>query len=325
MARFDWYNVNESRCYPLTEQPSLTMLLDGNPVVLPNSFLVDIGCVIGPAAYFNEAQDHVYLERISRSGGMLTIVFRSTASELWQEALTFVRPETAEDYCFSESVAGETSSLPAAECGPPFLWEGFLVTGRLGPLLELLPDGEELVAEDTALTVEPCRLQNMADRCVTTVNLANAPRTYVTPPGGCGSSVAEDDTVDFIVNSTCLDGDVRFKEGFNVSISQSDTSNELTFSARVGAGEGRPCNEFPWYDGESSIADSDFYSGGPSCGDIITQINGIAGPSVPIIPKTGIEVTIADGNPSKLLVTFTLDGLAVCIPDDIVSSISLYF
>lgn len=324
MARFDWYNCNEFRAYPLQEQTQLLMLLDATPTVLPNSFLVDFGCVVGPAAVYNEAEDFVYLYKISRNSGTLTIVFRSTASELVEEELIFTRPEDAEDYCFSESVWSAQSDPPLFECADPFLWEGFLVTGRLAPLLDILADGEELIAPDNGLVVELTRVQNLLDRCVNTINLANAPRTHATLPGGCEGSLPQEDTVDFIISAMCLVGDLRFKEGYNVSIAQSEESNSLTFSARVGAGAGRSCNEFPWYEGESSISGSTFYSGGPACGDLITQINGIPGPSVPLLPKTGLSITIADGNPSKLIVTFTMDGLAICVPDDLASSISLF-
>ena len=194
------------------------------------------------------------------------------------------------------------------DCGLADDFAGFLVTGNLQPLVSLLDSDEEISGE---AIVEPALLQILADTYVRSLNLANADRTRYLSPVGCPGESWLNPPQPLYVRETCLAGNLRFVEGFNVSIRQNDFDNSLSFDAAIGAGAGEPCNEVQVYDGEEPPADSLFLTGGPSCSEVVRSLNGAAGPLLQLAADDGAAIKF-DLDRHRVTIDVDLHSLAVC-------------
>jgi hypothetical protein len=314
-----FYGSNEFRAYPFIEQAKDTPVASGGPLALPDEVIVDFGCMVGPGSGYVDNSSKIWLERVFRFGDTARFVFRTTAVELLDRALFFDRklptaseagdPEYACEFTWSVN-AEETSdtSATAAEphdCGQGPLWEGYLVTGKLDRLAEILDDGDEIVNDNTRYVVEPVTVQNMNGRYVLSLNIANSPRTRGFGP--LDNPLDPDYPNTGIIHATCLTGPVFFQAGHNCLIKVSPSDNSIQFSASKGGGSGFPCAEIPLFDGETGPSGSGLLSGGPACADLITAINGLPGPDIPV--RGGIGVRI-ETSPGKISVRLDGTGMA---------------
>jgi hypothetical protein len=112
-----------------------------------------------------------------------------------------------------------------------------------------------------------------------------------------------------------LQGDIRLKEGYRCSISQTDRANTITIGADLTAGQlvdAGLCengSELPLFEGEPLAENSVFYGGGPACNELISTINGIGGRTVNIIGGTGVRITTT---PDKITVTLDANSRRNC-------------
>ena len=319
MPRTGFYNDNANRNYPFTSDS--TLLLGGN-VSLPTSVIVDFGCILGQGSQFSPDTHQVTLESITRSGTQYIIQFQCNAPGLATRPLQFVRNITDAEYATEFTESATFSSGDDAACDIDFpAWEGFLVTGDLTELANIIADGTVASATADGFVLELARVQNIENTFVQTVNLANAQRLRVTPPPGCvGVGTASNDGLipapgTTVVNASCLAGPLLLQEGYNCFIVQNTTSNTISINAVAGAGAGDPCNdEVPRYDGEIIPANSNLYTGGPSCFDLLRSINGITGPEFKLTAGDGVSILTPANSPHTITVDVNLRSLAVCEP-----------
>lgn len=298
----------------------VTVDAPGAPVEIrpPLDTLVDFGCLVGVGSGYDDARHSVYLHEIRRAGPTFTFAFRSDAPGLRAYTLAFARdlddPEYATDWAEAVRDDDEPDRCPAE--AP--IWEGFLVTGPLEGLAGLLP-GDGALTATTGAQVEPCLVQNLEDGHVRAIHLANQDRTRATPPAGCpGADDPTEPPADpaappaAVVQARCLVGDLRFKEGFNLSIRQSTRDGSLTFGARVGAGAGEPCAEVPLAPDEAPPPGSTLLGGGPACAETVTGLNGLSARVIRLEPGHGVTIAPARDDPHTLIVDFDMHDLTAC-------------
>ena len=332
MAKRAFLDDNKGRDYPFLKGESFTPL----PTVLACGF------VIGPNTGFVATQNNVALTKVKREFGRIWFYFTCDAPGLALQEIIFSRledsPQYALEYADSSSIVvdedgGESvseslsmsssmslsssSSLSQSEsetdtdainvCGYIDDFSGFLITGPLDDLLNILPDNSFI---EGISTVEPALLQDLSNTYIRSINLANYDRTRYVAPVGCEGDDPQGDREVF-VNSTCIQGKVVFTPGTNSNISQNSFTNSITFSAVVGAGSGEPCEQIPLYEGEIPPADSMYLEGGPSCNEVIRSISGVSGPIADLSPDGGVSISYVPSE-HKIIVDVNLKTLATC-------------
>jgi hypothetical protein len=278
MPRPGFYNDNEYRAYPF-------MFADDYATyTLPDSAIVDAGIIMGLMSGFEAAEHKVWLAQVTRSGDTFVFVFQTDAPGADTEPLVFTRELSAEDWQ-NEYSANEN-------------WEGFLVTGPLTALAELLAPGDTLSFPSAARILEPARIQSLVRTYLRSISVGNYSRITVKQDEECAESYAPppaERTV--VVNAENLQGPLELKEGYNCRILQTDYDRRLQVGAQRGAGkppDGELCangSQLPLYVGEPLADDSKFFSGGPACDEVILTINGVGGSNVNIITGAGLKLT----------------------------------
>jgi hypothetical protein len=310
MSLAGFYSANEHRAYPLIDGPL------GIP--LPEEVLVDFGVVMGIRAEFDDQLHRVWLHRVARSGTTYTFEFRANAPGCRGRALVFTRdladPEYATSFERDDEASGSYSSSHGDDCVDDPIMEGFLVTGLLEKLPDLLANGEEWADHGAVSEVEPATVQNLARTFVRAVNLANKRRTLVDDPAGCSSVPAgpEDGTID--VQARCLTGRLQLKEGYNCVIRANRVENSVTISGQVGAGEGEACDEVKAFPAEENQPGSNLLTGGPKCNEVLRTINGVGGRVINFKPGDGVRIDPDPDLPNTLVVEADLHGMALCVP-----------
>ncbi len=331
MANPGWYNDNQFRDYPFitrVEPLALTTGFDSESsgqimLPLPSSTILDFGAIMDLDAEFDESAGHyIYLHSVSRFSDVFTFKLRTTAPAAANHELVFHRNLTDPEFSISRDSAStiEPEELPSLVCALQPCWSGFLVTGNLQDLADVIADGETLISIPALWRIEPARVQSLAQGYLRSVSLANAPRTHVTAQAGCSLDSSDSAERPVIVMTTCLSGPLNWREGFNCSIRQDVNDNAIIIGAGVGIGAGAPCEEIPLYEGEESPDGGPFLSGGPSCNEIIKSINGVSGTDVNIVAGPGFRIQPDTINPHKLVIErITLDDgplSSVSVGDD---------
>lgn len=307
-----WYNDNQFRDYPFIPRtyPVFSNAGEaseslGDPVLLlPRSAILDFGGIMDLDAKFDDAAGHtVYLYAVQKHGSLLTFRFRTTSPAAANEELVFHREVTAPEFTITWEYASSITPEPVtwADCSHATKWSGFLVTGDLTELADLLIDGESQEAPENLWQIEPARIQTLAKGYLRAVHLANTPRTQTTPLPECGET--PDPDTDAVLAATCISGDLILKEGFNCAIRQDTTTNALIINAGVGLGSGQPCEEVPLTEDEASPDGGTYLSGGPACNQILKAVNGISGADLTLVPGPGFRISPSGTNPHKLIVT----------------------
>lgn len=324
MPKTGFYNSNANRSYPFVDFDDRRAAATG--LIIPDSVIVDFGCLFGMGSGYVADEHKVWLHRIERAGGNFIFDFRTDVAGLENRSLEFRRTLTDGEYEheFAEADLAPGSSIEVSDaCGSGSVWEGFLITGSMEDLQEILPaDGQLWVGDSDDLVIEPAVIQNLDQSFVSSVNLANAPRTFAPPPDECSLSSSVSVNTDHVVNATCLVGPLKLVEGYNCAIRQDTPTNRLTISAAVGAGEGEPCDEVPLYAGEVPLPGSNLFSGGPKCDEIIKSISGLVGPLINLRSGTGVTIDPDPDVPNRLLVTVTFRDMAFCPVEPEPSSLS---
>lgn len=309
MARPGFFNDNAHRAYPFLDADL------GMP--LPESAVVDFGCVMGLDVNYDDSTHLVYLHKVFRASDHFRFEFRATAATLEGRSLTFYVPDDSSEYAsFSanEDVnpGSSGSSEVSSACGDDPDWEGFLVIGDLTELKDVLGVGDSLDDIIGATIIEPARIQNLARTFVRSINLANLDRVRSVPPAECPNPGDIDSNTGVVhVSARCMTGAVQLREGYNCAIRQNDSDNSITISAAVGRGAGQPCDEVPLYPDEPTPYGSTLLTGGLSCGEILKSINGVGGRIVRLNPGTGVRITPGEDE-GQLIVAVDLHGMAVC-------------
>ena len=304
MPRAGFYNDNEYRAYPFIQKGAYV----GTPLC-PNSAIADCGFIMGLDSGYVADYDVIYLKKITRVGAQLSFEFSTSAIGAAQYPIVFTRDIHATEWEteFVESAINDQSGA----CAESPAWEGFMVSGVLNDLLELLPTdgtlnfyapGSPTLSNSPDHTVEPARIQSLVKSHVRSLNVGNYKRIMIPDCTSSGSSSSSASVVDgqreIIVNATCITGDIQILGGLNCLVQQTVSDNKLTISARKGVNTEKDTanercqygSEIPKYPGEIPPTGSEFLSGGNACGDLITSIVGIGGPDVKIVAGTGIKI-----------------------------------
>lgn len=304
MAESSFLNANAHRAYPFLDVAS--------GASLPEASVVDFGCMVGLNSGWDDETSTVYLHRVRRSGDVYRFEFRSDAPGLQGWGLIFDRnineAENTTSWEDAVAVGSGSVSSESVQCADDPIWEGFLTIGSLADLADLLADGESLSGP---FTVEPARIQNLDRTYVRSFNLINADRTHIEAAPDCSLDAPNGDQDRLYVQTRCISGQVKFKEGFNCSIRQNAQENSLVISASVGAGAGQPCEEVPLYVQEAPANGSPFLSGGPSCNEVLKTINGVPGPVIRLYTGTGIRA-VPGSEEGVLIIRADLKDLAIC-------------
>lgn len=331
MAVSDFFNENINRVFPFQAGTAgVNTPLSGpfSLLQLPDSLIADCGFIAGAESGYVEGVHSVFLYRIARvDTNLLEFEFRCDAPGLAGIPLIFQRLLSQPDYTteFVESdisnedlnsqsqSQSQSSSQPAVTCEEP-AWSGYLATGRLSDISNYLSPGEQVVrAAANEVIVEVALVQNLADGQLVSVNVANADRTRAERPSQCPPLVWNFPIGVWRTNFQCVQGDIKFRAGFNTFLSQNAQTNTIVFSASAGAGDGFPCGQTPMFEAESppvaatnNLLDGDFY-----CNEVLRTINGLGGPSLTFLADAGVSL-IADAANNRLIVDINLSALASC-------------
>lgn len=350
MARPNFFNENQNRTYPFVKGSTGVSTPDvGLPTMseLPDDFLVDCGFIMGPESDYAEGEHSVFLHKISRATEFLfAFEFRSDAPSLGNTVLIFVRSltdpkftteflesdipefrELSESLSVSASASTSDSSSASASlsisfpadvvCGEPY-WSGYLVTGDMNDIATRMPVGSEITRQsDAESLVEPALVQNLNQGQVVSLNLANADRTRAGTPDYCPPNEWAFDTGLVYTNKECLQGDLKIRAGYNLSLTQDSVTNSFSLSPLVGAGAGEPCQEIKLFPEESpplgatnGLLEGDFY-----CNEAVRTINGLQGPNLDIVPGPGVAIT-TDNVSGTVFIDLNLADLALCAEDE---------
>lgn len=312
MARPGFYNDNEYRSYPFVNKP---LTVDKPAYELPDEAIVDAGFIMGLDAEYEDDEHNVRLSAVSAIDGLLRFTFTSNAPRCSNKQIVFTRNYNIDEDDVIQVLENEwalelTESVSAdAACADEPIWSGFLVTGKLEKLIADVDTrgGVVTFTENHAnfYEIEPARIQNLNKAYLRSISVANYTRT-TTPT--CENTNTTLPAPQLIMNATCLQGPIFFKEGYNARIRQNNRANELYFAAEKGAGQKEDAElcanhgEIPFYANEVNekpfvhgTTRSKFLSGGWSCKDLIFTINGLGGSNVNIIGGKNVEVGYSSG------------------------------
>jgi hypothetical protein len=268
--------------------------IPSNLIALPTNAVLDAGFIMGLDANYDDATDSVWLWQIKKSGSVFEFVFKTTATDA---TVSFFKHDSG-DWALEQSDSAIDADNPCAE--EP-IWSGFFATGSLADLttaFNLAAVSNTWSLQTNYYVIEPARIQNLNKAYLRSVSVGNFARVVVPP---CDVTTGNNNRP-IVLNSRCMKGDIRLKEGYNCLITQTDRANELAVTAANGAGAGGESaelcennGELPLYPGETPPADSKFYSGGPACNELIATINGVGGPNVNLVGGAGVNILIDDG------------------------------
>ena len=303
MPRPGFYNDNEYRAYPFVFVP-------GQADLLPNSTVVDCGVIMGLDSEFNPEIHAVWLAAVRRNGNTFELELQTDAPGGANKPLIFTRNADAAEWQ-TEYVESTAYVKDANSCAEEPAWSGFLVTGPLTDLKSKLPANGQISFADE-FVLEPGRIQSLVKSYLRSITTANLSRPEA--KSSCDQTQNLGRTV--ITNFKCIDGNIRFKEGYNAIITQRASNNEISIGAGKGYGakqDAELCqygSEVPFYPNEQPPEGSMFLSGGPACDDLVSSINGVQGPDVTIAGGTGVEIAVDPNNPNTLKISLSTNNIA---------------
>lgn len=331
MARPNFFNENANRTFPFKNKTAGIETPDSGTFTmrqLPDDVIVDCGFIMGPESGYVEGVHSIFLYKISKvSSVQINYEFRCDAPSLVDAPLIFAREITPEEYVtsFQESDIPEylpisqsaSISLSTSEadivCGEPF-WSGYLVTGSVSSLSGRMSLGNIITrSSDEETIVEEGLIQNLDQSQAVSINIANSDRTRALTPADCPDNEWPYTTGEIFVTAECLQGDIVFTPGYNLSLAQIDSSTTIRFGAVLNAGAGTPCEELKLFPAETppigssnNLLEGDFY-----CNETLRTINGLQGPNFVFFAGNGVAITV-DAATNTVEVDVNLVSLSVC-------------
>ena len=334
MPRAGFYNDNECRSYPFIFKATYAGVSR-----CPDTAIVDCGFIMGLDSGYDPAQHFVYLKSIQRTSQEFIFEFATNAPGAEDYPLVFTRSLTAVEWESEFVESGANTDVAFCATSPAwegYLVTGLFaelastLTG-VGQLSFYAPENNS-GGQTPDYEVEPARVQSLVKAYVRSINVGNYERVTVKPctssssSGGTFSSSSAQANRRVIpysaqsscsscsssslgaISGMCLTGDVKIKGGFNCVVQQTAYDNKILLVPRKGANiytdpaqdRCQYGSEIPIYAGEQPPAGSEFLSGGPACGDLITSINGVGGKNVKIVGGTGVQITTDVANTVKI-------------------------
>ena len=298
MPRPGFYNDNEYRAYPF-------IFKAGQADFLPNSAVVDCGIIMGLDSEFDAAQHIVWLASVRRVGNNFEFELHTDAPGAQDTPLVFTRAVTADEWQ-SEYVEAAPYVRDENSCAVEPVWSGFLVTGPLTDLAAQMP-GNNTAELSQNFVLEPGRIQSLVKSYLRSITLGNMGR----PEARSSCDPANELARPVVINERCITGKIRFKEGYNAVVTQRNSSNEISIGAAAGSGAQADADlcehgsEVPFYPDEQPPEGSQFFSGGPSCDELVSSVNGVQGPDITIAGGTGVNVKVDPDNPHTITVSLS--------------------
>lgn len=264
MPQNDFYNHNRFIAYPLKALNRSEFPFGA--VSMKESALLDAGFVLGIDADY-DPEYRVKLTTLTVVAATVTFTFQDEAA-----TATFEVTFNASD------PAGTLVEVEASESSAH--GHAWAVAGDLAELTGAVPPGTYTASE--SLYVEEGTVQSLSEHYVKQFSIASQPDTPWHPTADCGGSPA--DIWQYTVTGRNLQGDRKFKPGYNAVISVATLDNAIEISAGVGAGEGEPCERVPLGSMSSissmslssvSLSSTSLVPAAPTCRDIFSTINGV--------------------------------------------------
>lgn len=196
MSKLGFYNDNMFRAYPFVREKTTWNL----PAV--DAAIVDVGLILGPDVRYNSNTDKIVLSSIVNTGSEIIFEFsvvRSCAGDYEKYAnVVFSQNAYAPEFspaklepsltklCVNK-FADEEHMPPADTDGPIYeagggieekietdVFDGFLITGDLTQL-------RALSSLSLNYRLEPARIQNLNNTCVSSICVANVKRSVIPP------------------------------------------------------------------------------------------------------------------------------------------------
>lgn len=314
----DFYNRNLFRAYPLRLGATV-----------PNDLIVDFGCWFLGVNNVGENRSF-YLRYIRRVGTTIEFVFNNDTAEADDKYLIFTFSTTdskyktvfAVDSAITESevtnagIASLVHSRDTSVCGQQALFEGYLVLGDPAAVAALLDEVESAglalveLAEGTC-PVELSTIVNESAFQLQVVGVANKDRTRYLQPTSCREPCWDHAIADNYVVDSCVNGELIFADGYNVSVSQISDTNTILFTAAVGSGLGQQSVDVPLFTGEAPPNGFTTLSGGYRCCEVVRSINGTGGPIFQLKEGDGVRITTYP-NLNRIVVDMNFHDLAAC-------------
>lgn len=323
----NFFNQNAGRSFPFLAdfqevleeiEDSLSAARVWGMQNLPNDTVVDFGCTFGVGIDYDASAHIVYLHTIRRSGSNFVFDFRTitTGLDADEHVLRFIHAvanttyETS--YATVGTVAAEAESISRCDRSSIADWGGYLTTGSLESLAELLTqDGDVLRGDIIRAIVEQGLVRSLRGAALKNVYLGNVERTRTTNPEGCIEQTWPFARETVYVSPVCISGPIRFIEGYNITIEQRTGNNSLTFAATVGGGAGEPPAEVPILANEAAADGRTLLTGGPACHEVVRSINGSGGRVLEVFAGAGCNV-LAEPENHRLIVDFNMNNMALC-------------
>jgi hypothetical protein len=218
----DFYNHNRFIAYPLVEQSQSSFDFSGK--TMRESAILDAGFMLGIEATY-DPDYRVKLVSVAVTATKVTFTFKDEAA-----SATFKIETTISD------APGTLYEVDAVE-GDGY-GSGWLVAGDLGTLAAEMTVGVYTATSD--YYVEPGTVQSLYNHYVKQFTVGSQPDTPWHMPLDCGGSLKN--IWQYVVTGRNLQGDKKFKPGYNAVVSVIENVNAIEISAGVGAGEGEPCD-----------------------------------------------------------------------------------
>lgn len=262
MSDTDFYNRNLFRTYPFAGYPYVM------PSDIPDSLLVDMSVVFFESSGFDAslATHLVHPREMYESGGSWIYSFLIAAPGAAVDNLTVTvtiatKPTKYDVVPFTFSVSGISAGY------------GFIVIGDPDDVTMGGPPSLPAIS-NTYPILERALVQVQKGHVVDHFEVFNEPRTFSELP--CMSSSGGESSYQPAPYGDSVCGDVRFREGYNCSITVLPTANAIKFSAKRGAGDGEACADIPKTWAEMTLASKGLpLDGAVKCDEVITSINGL--------------------------------------------------
>lgn len=305
MAERDFYNIGDFITYPLvdglTDDNDFALIGGG---FLPRQGLADAGFMFGAGSGFVAAQHNVYLFEVTVTLLDVVFDFRSDAPGLSGFRWLFSFPVTGTLGC--SAYVGVTPIVGGLE--DTQLGYGYVNIGELTDLVGLGVGTYTLVM---GARVEPALLQSLVDTFVSSITVADDPRTC--PPECCADSSSSSSSFSSSSFSDAggaleafpvggpLVGDVKLIEGYNCQLTTNQVLNAIVINAGVGLGAGQPCHDIVVDHTGLRLDDC------VTCDSFIKSINGVTSPSGELFLSGGNGFTVvAFPDQHKLVVKVTV-------------------
>ena len=227
------------------------------------------------------------------------LAFGSDATGLQGQAMVFAAPTTAATYTEVLSIAASKRDLllaagfttnETAVAVKASLWDGWAVFGDLAEF----PIG--VVSLTDPIPLEASRVRHVAEPATNTASgrvfVYNEQRTTYTDPTGCEHVTAADPTLTqaYVLSCGPVDIPTRLGGGIQVASSLQSSTGLVTLIGEPGRGDlPKPCEPLALSANEP-LRNGLSYDGAPTCLDVLRRINGVQGPDVQLLARSGVNV-----------------------------------